>query len=187
MVLYSLVCEAEGLETRLGYYLTEQQRNLHCLLCVSKQLWACHRRLRLTSCQKPPAMQSCSSTMTTDLVLLVNAATTWVDKDVVIATFIPEECGEAPAKPLVPIGPRVEDNSEGKTAAGRTYTDLLKKRLRCRAPGILQHLSARPDRGVLYLLLWPGLSALQCAAKPSSFVPITTAHNLAFWHDILTA
>ena len=26
----------------------------------------------------------------------------------------------------MPIGPRVEDNSEGKTAAGRTYADLLK-------------------------------------------------------------
>ena len=51
---------------------------------------------------------------------------TWIDKGLIAATFIPENQGEPPAKPLVPIGPRVEDNSEGRTAAGRTYTDLLK-------------------------------------------------------------
>jgi dipeptidyl aminopeptidase/acylaminoacyl peptidase len=50
----------------------------------------------------------------------------WVNDTTLIAAVVPEEGMEAPAKPTIPIGPRIEDNSEGRESQVRTYQDLLK-------------------------------------------------------------
>ncbi|KAK9816189.1 hypothetical protein WJX74_001254 [Apatococcus lobatus] len=76
--------------------------------------------------QARPLLQGADASLQSNRLNSIFEDFTWIDKDLIAATFIPEDRGEPPAKPLVPIGPRVEDNSEGKTAAGRTYTDLLK-------------------------------------------------------------
>ena len=51
---------------------------------------------------------------------------TWVDNDTIIASVVPEGRGPAPERPLAPIGPQIQDNSDGRTSQARTYPDLLK-------------------------------------------------------------
>lgn len=50
----------------------------------------------------------------------------WIDDDTIIANVIPENRGDPPVRPLAPIGPKIEDNSDGKLSQARTYQDLLK-------------------------------------------------------------
>ncbi|KAK9828809.1 hypothetical protein WJX72_002171 [[Myrmecia] bisecta] len=50
----------------------------------------------------------------------------WVDNDTIIATVVPRDVGPPPARPPVPVGPKIQDNTEGKLAQARTYPDLLK-------------------------------------------------------------
>ena len=50
----------------------------------------------------------------------------WIDSDTIVANVIPEGRGAPPVRPLAPIGPRIEDNSQGKLSQARTYQDLLK-------------------------------------------------------------
>lgn len=49
----------------------------------------------------------------------------WVDADTIIATVVPEGRGPPPKKPAKPIGPKIQDNSTGRTSQARTYQDLL--------------------------------------------------------------
>lgn len=50
----------------------------------------------------------------------------WLDNDTVVAAVVPKGHGPAPQRPPVPPGPRIQDNSSGKKAQNRTFTDLLK-------------------------------------------------------------
>lgn len=50
----------------------------------------------------------------------------WIDNDTIVATVIPESFGQAPPRPPVPQGPKIQDNSDGKKSQNRTWTDLLK-------------------------------------------------------------
>jgi hypothetical protein len=49
----------------------------------------------------------------------------WVDDDTICASVLPQDLGPPPTKPATPFGPRIEDNSDGKTSQARTYPDLL--------------------------------------------------------------
>jgi hypothetical protein len=40
----------------------------------------------------------------------------WVDDDTIGALVIPPNRGPVPEKPPVPIGPNIQDNTEGKTS-----------------------------------------------------------------------
>lgn len=40
----------------------------------------------------------------------------WVDNDTIGAVVIPPGRGPPPEKPLVPIGPNIQDNTSGKTS-----------------------------------------------------------------------
>lgn len=40
----------------------------------------------------------------------------WVDNDTIGAVVIPPGRGQPPEKPLVPIGPNIQDNTSGKTS-----------------------------------------------------------------------
>lgn len=51
---------------------------------------------------------------------------TWLDSDTIIASVIPDCHSEAPTKPAVALGPKIEDNSGGQKSQSRTYQDLLK-------------------------------------------------------------
>jgi len=51
---------------------------------------------------------------------------TWLDPDTIIASVIPDGHSEAPTKPAVALGPKIEDNSGGQKSQSRTYQDLLK-------------------------------------------------------------
>lgn len=51
---------------------------------------------------------------------------TWVDDDNIIVAAIPDNHGPPPPKPPMPLGPRIEDNTDGKKSQSRTYQDLLK-------------------------------------------------------------
>ena len=50
----------------------------------------------------------------------------WVDDETLVASVVPEGAGPPPPTPSAPLGPRVEDNTEGRTSQSRTYPDLLK-------------------------------------------------------------
>lgn len=50
----------------------------------------------------------------------------WVDDETLIASVVPEGTGPPPPTPPAPLGPRVEDNTEGRKSQSRTYPDLLK-------------------------------------------------------------
>lgn len=50
----------------------------------------------------------------------------WIDNDTIVATVIPDNIGQAPSKPQVPLGPKIQDNKVGKKSQNRTWTDLLK-------------------------------------------------------------
>lgn len=51
----------------------------------------------------------------------------WIDDTTIIASVVPEDAmSTPPAKPLAPLGPRIEDNSDGKSSQARTYPDLLR-------------------------------------------------------------
>ena len=49
----------------------------------------------------------------------------WIDDDTICAAVLPEGLAPPPAKPAVPLGPRIEDNSSGRKSQARTYPDLL--------------------------------------------------------------
>lgn len=49
----------------------------------------------------------------------------WIDDDTIVAAVLPEGLAPPPAKPAVPLGPRIEDNSSGRKSQARTYPDLL--------------------------------------------------------------
>ncbi|KAF6251540.1 hypothetical protein COO60DRAFT_1704752 [Scenedesmus sp. NREL 46B-D3] len=51
---------------------------------------------------------------------------TWIDDNTLVAATVPAGCGEAPRRPPVPAGPRIQDNSSGKKSQNRTWTDLLR-------------------------------------------------------------
>lgn len=50
---------------------------------------------------------------------------TWLDADVLVAATVPEGRGPRPEPPAAPVGPKISDNSTGKTSKARTYPDLL--------------------------------------------------------------
>lgn len=50
----------------------------------------------------------------------------WVDGNTIIASVLPHNLGPPPPQPLAPLGPRIEDNSDGRSSQSRTYPDLLK-------------------------------------------------------------
>lgn len=50
----------------------------------------------------------------------------WVDDTTLIAAVVPDEGMAPPYKSDIPVGPRIEDNSEGRESQMRTYQDLLK-------------------------------------------------------------
>jgi dipeptidyl aminopeptidase/acylaminoacyl peptidase len=50
---------------------------------------------------------------------------TWIDDDTIVAAVLPPDHGPRPERPIVPFGPKIEDNSSGKKAQARTYPDLL--------------------------------------------------------------
>jgi hypothetical protein len=52
----------------------------------------------------------------------------WVDEHTIAAAIVPPGRTAPPAKPLVPAGPKIEDNSDGKLSQARTYQDLLQAR-----------------------------------------------------------
>lgn len=54
----------------------------------------------------------------------------WLDDDTLVASVIPEDRGDAPAEPAIPVGPKISDNSSGSKSQARTYPDLLKVRTR---------------------------------------------------------
>lgn len=49
-----------------------------------------------------------------------------MDDHTLVATVLPQGVGAPPARPPVPSGPRVQDNTAGRVSQNRTYTDLLK-------------------------------------------------------------
>lgn len=49
----------------------------------------------------------------------------WLDDDTIIANAVVEGRGPPPPRPLAPIGPKIQDNSEGRRSQARTYQDLL--------------------------------------------------------------
>ena len=50
----------------------------------------------------------------------------WLDDETLVAAVIPPGRGPAPARPLAPLGPKVQSNTAGRVAQSRTFTDLLK-------------------------------------------------------------
>lgn len=50
----------------------------------------------------------------------------WLDEGTITAFVIPEGRGEAPTRPLAPVGPVISSNLDGNVSQARTYQDLLK-------------------------------------------------------------
>lgn len=50
----------------------------------------------------------------------------WIDDNTIVAAVIPQGIVSPPARPPVPLGPKIQDNSNGKKSQNRTWTDLLK-------------------------------------------------------------
>eukprot|EP00898_Chlorokybus_atmophyticus_P008599 jgi/Chlat1/8740/Chrsp9S08567 len=50
----------------------------------------------------------------------------WVDSETLVVYTIPAGRGQAPTRPLAPVGPNIQDHSGGKAVQARTYPDLLK-------------------------------------------------------------
>eukprot|EP00884_Botryococcus_braunii_P016558 jgi/Botrbrau1/3586/Bobra.0078s0038.1 len=50
----------------------------------------------------------------------------WLDNDTLLALVVPPERGPRPQPPPFPIGPKVQDNTDGRVSQNRTYPDLLK-------------------------------------------------------------
>ena len=50
----------------------------------------------------------------------------WCSDTEIVALRIPRGRGEAPERPAVPLGPRIQDNSHGSKSQGRTFPDLLR-------------------------------------------------------------
>jgi dipeptidyl aminopeptidase/acylaminoacyl peptidase len=49
----------------------------------------------------------------------------WIDEDTIVAAIVPPGLGSPPRKPITPLGPKIEDNSDGRKSQARTYPDLL--------------------------------------------------------------
>ena len=50
----------------------------------------------------------------------------WCSETEIIALRIPENRGDPPSRPPVPLGPRIQDNSHAAKSQGRTFPDLLR-------------------------------------------------------------
>jgi len=50
----------------------------------------------------------------------------WCSDTEIVALRIPQSRGEAPKRPPVPLGPRIQDNSHAGKSQGRTFPDLLR-------------------------------------------------------------
>lgn len=51
---------------------------------------------------------------------------TWLDNDTIIASVVSDNYLDEPTKPVIALGPKIEDNSGGQKSQSRTYQDLLK-------------------------------------------------------------
>ncbi|GMH40490.1 hypothetical protein BSKO_08394 [Bryopsis sp. KO-2023] len=50
----------------------------------------------------------------------------WLDDETVVVFSVPMDHGAPPQRPIAPVGPTVQDNSNGKKAQSQTFQDLLK-------------------------------------------------------------
>lgn len=50
----------------------------------------------------------------------------WLDNETLVALVVPPGRGPRPQAPTVPIGPKIQDNTDGRVSQNRTYPDLLK-------------------------------------------------------------
>ena len=68
------------------------------------------------------------------LHLFVRCSYSWVDDDTIGVLLIPPDRGTLPARPPVPIGPNIQDNTSGKTSQvfGECTSTSEMCRLRCR-------------------------------------------------------
>lgn len=51
---------------------------------------------------------------------------TWIDDNTIVAAVLPQGLGTPPERAPLPPGPKIQDNTSGRTSQIRTYPDLLK-------------------------------------------------------------